>query len=66
MIRFKNGVPDLVWFSQHANGEAFKYSILEKQGLRVSRQPFLSLPPTIAIALFSLAAMIFQSWLTLL
>jgi len=34
MIRFKNGVPDLVWYSQHSNGEAFKYSILEKQGLR--------------------------------
>jgi hypothetical protein len=35
MIRFKNGVPDAVWYSQHANGQAFKYSVLEKSGLRV-------------------------------
>jgi hypothetical protein len=44
MIRFKNGVPDLVWYSQHANGQAFQYKVLEKKGLRVSRQPLSSLP----------------------
>ena len=30
MIRFSNGIPQYVWYSQHANGQAFKYSILEK------------------------------------
>ncbi|KAF2259469.1 hypothetical protein CC78DRAFT_537083 [Lojkania enalia] len=30
MIRFENGKPSAVWFSQHANGEAFKFSILKK------------------------------------
>ena len=34
MIRFSNGVPQAVWYSQHGNGEAFTYSCLEKQGVR--------------------------------
>lgn len=34
MIRFVNGVPTYVWFSQHANGEAFSYKCLEKNGQR--------------------------------
>ena len=34
MIRFQNGVPSQVWYSQHNNGEAFTYSCLEKQGVR--------------------------------
>ncbi|KAI4141134.1 MAG: hypothetical protein LQ340_007718, partial [Diploschistes diacapsis] len=34
-ILFENGVPQSVWFSQHANGEAFTYSCVEKQGQRV-------------------------------
>ncbi|RKF56435.1 putative vacuolar protein sorting-associated protein TDA6 [Golovinomyces cichoracearum] len=34
MIRFKNGVPEAVWFSQHAGGQAFAYSGLEKEGDR--------------------------------
>ncbi|KAI9819243.1 MAG: hypothetical protein M1827_007399 [Pycnora praestabilis] len=34
MIRFSNGVPQTVWFSQHDNGEAFTYSCVEKQGVR--------------------------------
>ncbi len=34
MIRFQNGVPSQVWYSQHSFGEAFTYSCLEKQGLR--------------------------------
>lgn len=34
MIRFKNGVPQAVWYSQHGNGQAFTYSCLEKRGLR--------------------------------
>lgn len=34
MVRFVNGQPTYVWYSQHNNGEAFKYDVLEKRGLR--------------------------------
>ena len=34
MVRFQNGEPTEVWFSQHGFGEAFTYDCLEKQGLR--------------------------------
>ena len=34
MVRFQNGVPQAVWFSQPAFGEAFTYNAVEKQGLR--------------------------------
>lgn len=34
MIRFVNGTPQAVWFSQHASGQAFTYGALEKDGLR--------------------------------
>ncbi|KAJ5797914.1 uncharacterized protein N7503_007210 [Penicillium pulvis] len=34
MIRFVNGTPQAVWFSQHASGQAFTYNALEKDGLR--------------------------------
>jgi hypothetical protein len=34
MIRFQNGVPQAVWFSQHADGEAFTYAAVQKQGVR--------------------------------
>lgn len=34
MIRFQNGKPSQVWFSQHSFGEAFTYDCLEKQGVR--------------------------------
>lgn len=27
MVRFTNGQPEAVWYSQHANGQAFKYSV---------------------------------------
>ena len=30
MIRFVDGVPQAVWYSQHGNGEAFRYSVVEK------------------------------------
>lgn len=36
MIRFSNGVPQAVWYSQHNNGEAFKYDVTLKSGIRVS------------------------------
>jgi hypothetical protein len=38
MIRFKNGTPKKVWLSQHANGEAYTFRALEKNGARVSLQ----------------------------
>ena len=30
MIRFQNGVPQKIWYSQHSNGEAFTYAATEK------------------------------------
>jgi hypothetical protein len=38
MIRFQNGQPQAIWYSQHNNGEAFTYSTTKKynNGLRVS------------------------------
>ena len=44
MIRFSNGVPTQMWFSQHEDGEAFTYDCLEKQGIRV-RLPGFFEPP---------------------
>lgn len=34
MVRFFNGTPTAVWFSQHANGEAFTYNAVLKEGIR--------------------------------
>jgi hypothetical protein len=34
MIRFQNGEPQAVWYSQHADGEAFTYAAVQKQGIR--------------------------------
>ncbi|KAF2090067.1 hypothetical protein K490DRAFT_54480 [Saccharata proteae CBS 121410] len=34
MVRFVNGEPTYVWYSQHENGEAFAYPILHKSGNR--------------------------------
>ncbi|PGH26640.1 hypothetical protein AJ80_01585 [Polytolypa hystricis UAMH7299] len=34
MIRFVNGAPQAVWYSQHATGQAFTYKATEKQGDR--------------------------------
>ena len=34
MIRFQDGVPQAVWYSQHNNGEAFTYEAVEKMGKR--------------------------------
>lgn len=34
MVRFANGVPQAVWYSQHSFGEAFTYNAVEKQGKR--------------------------------
>ena len=39
MIRFVDGVPKAVWYSQHGNGQAFDYKALKKDsktGKRVS------------------------------
>lgn len=30
MVRFSNGVPQSIWYSQHANGEAFQYGVVQK------------------------------------
>lgn len=34
MIRFQDGVPREIWYSQHSNGEAFTYDAVEKEGIR--------------------------------
>ncbi|KAF2258360.1 hypothetical protein CC78DRAFT_124576 [Lojkania enalia] len=34
MIRFESGTPTYIWYSQHANGQAFKYTSVLKDGLR--------------------------------
>ena len=34
MIRFKDGKPTALWYSQHASGEALYYSVVEKHGIR--------------------------------
>lgn len=36
MVRFQDGLPTAVWYSQHASGQSFRYSALEKDasGLR--------------------------------
>ena len=34
MVRFEDGRPTAIWFSQHASGEAIAYHVVEKQGDR--------------------------------
>ena len=34
MVRFTNGAPQAIWYSQHANGQAFTYDAVEKSGER--------------------------------
>ena len=30
MIRFQNGIPNAIWYSQHAKGQAFEYRAVKK------------------------------------
>jgi len=39
MIRFRDGIPEAMWFSQHSNGEAFTYECLEKYPPREGKRP---------------------------
>ncbi|EZF29009.1 hypothetical protein H101_07305 [Trichophyton interdigitale H6] len=34
MIRFRDGKPEAIWYSQHAAGQAFQYSATDKRGVR--------------------------------
>ena len=34
MVRFRDGIPTAVWYSQHEYGEAFTYEAVRKAGLR--------------------------------
>jgi len=34
MVRFQDGIPQALWYSQHGNGEAFTYDCVEKMGIR--------------------------------
>lgn len=56
-IRFNNGVPQSVWYSQHSNGMAYTYSAVEKQGLRVS-----SIPDITELYLILLANLLLGKW----
>lgn len=38
MIRFRDGRPEAIWYSQHATGQAFTYDAVEKEGPRVSQR----------------------------
>jgi hypothetical protein len=40
MIRFVNGEPKAVWFSQHGNGQAFEYKILKKDS-KTGKRPLI-------------------------
>lgn len=46
MLRFRNGVPESIWLSQHSNGEAYTYACLEKpaDGKRVRFVPCAPFP----------------------
>lgn len=44
MIRFQNGKPQALWYSQHDNGQAFTYDVVEKYGSVRVRLP-LSVSP---------------------
>lgn len=35
MIRFNNGTPQQMWFSQHSDGEAYYWDVVQKSGIRV-------------------------------
>lgn len=39
MIRFRDGVPETIWFSQHGNGEAFTYDAVEKDKHTGGKRP---------------------------
>ena len=34
MVRFINGIPDTVYYSEHSSGSAYKYSAVDKIGDR--------------------------------
>ena len=34
MVRFINGAPDTIYYSEHSSGAAYKYSAVEKVGVR--------------------------------
>jgi hypothetical protein len=34
MVRFSNGAPQSIWYSQHSSGEAFTYAATQKSGVR--------------------------------
>ena len=36
LVRFRNGIPEAVYCSEHAFGSAYKYACLEHEGVRVS------------------------------
>jgi hypothetical protein len=47
MIRFVNGKPTQVWFSEHSNGEAFTWDAVEKTNDRVRQHRQSSAQPNL-------------------
>lgn len=49
MVRFANGKPTAIWYSQHSNGEAFTYSATQKYngGVRVCLHTLRSCKPAL-------------------
>ena len=45
MIRFRDGIPQAIWYSQHSNGQAFHYGTVNKydDGMRVSNRHYAGL-----------------------
>ncbi len=44
MIRFQDGQPQAIWYSQHSNGEAFTWAAVEKDGMRVCTNRYFPIP----------------------
>lgn len=55
MVRFKNGVPKAVYFSEHNFGTAFSYEAVEKYGKRVSLPSLCRSSTLLTICSFSLS-----------
>lgn len=64
MIRFTNGVPKAIWYSQHANGSAYTFSAAHKDvsGKRVSLTSHVSRFLLISLTCFS-AHCLRRQWL---
>lgn len=61
MIRFENGVPRSLWYSQHAGGQAFTYEATEKKGKRPIAYSANGTHAVYAIAGYDVSMFVFES-----